>query len=137
MFVFLKVNEGIFIVKADKIRREKKFRCSRCGKEFVKREGLKQHTQLHTGYFQYFCDKCKKGYNVYTAYKVHMDKHQGIKYQCEYCPKTFTSLQRRDYHTSVHTGNYRLSCNICNKGFNEQTHLKNTQHLTRRFFSCQ
>ena len=94
--------------------------CSKCGKKFVTRAGLKKHMQLHTGQFRYFCDVCRKGYNGNHAYKVHMDKHRGIKYSCEFCPKTFAKQQSRDYHRSVHTGLYRFKCEVCQKGFNEK-----------------
>ena len=39
---------------------------------------------------------------------------------CEYCPETFTTIQMRDYHQSVHTGLYHFNCNVCNKGFNKK-----------------
>ena len=92
--------------------------CLKCDKEFRSRLGLKQHMQLHTGQFRYFCDSCRKGYNTNQAYKVHMDKHRGIQYECEFCSKSFTNQQSRDYHRSVHTGLYRFNCDICEKGFN-------------------
>ena len=118
LFLLFKVK--VDMVKAGTIKTENRLVCSKCRKEFVTREGLKKHMQLHTGQFQYFCDICRKGYNGNHAYRVHMDRHQGVKYQCEFCPKTFTSLQMREYHTSVHTGNYRFNCDVCNKGFNEK-----------------
>ena len=100
---------------------DQKHICSECEKELASVHALKRQMQLHTGQFRYFCQKCRKGYNTDHAYRVHMDKHQGTKYQCEFCSKTFTSPQRRDYHTSVHTGNYRFTCNLCEKGFNDKS----------------
>ena len=101
-------------------KEEGKYSCPECGKKFTSSTGLQNHKQLHTGQFRFYCQKCRKGYNTKQAYKVHMDKHQGIKYQCGSCSKSFSSQQMRDYHTSVHTGIYRLTCDQCGSGFNEK-----------------
>ena len=50
-----------------------------------------------------------------------MRTHEGLKYQCEHCSKTFISKKGFKYHLSVHTGKYRFVCEICNQGFNNQT----------------
>ena len=85
------------------------------------------HMQLHTGQFHYFCQKCRKGYNSGHVYQVHMDKHQGIKYQCEFCEKSFAKQQSRDYHLSLHTGQYRFKREVCGKGFNVK--MKYDEHM--------
>ena len=94
--------------------------CTVCNKLFARKGTLKNHMQLHTGQFKYYCEQCRKGYSGLASYQCHMDKHKGIKYQCEYCPKKFTTTQFRDYHQSVHTGLYRFTCDICGKGFNKK-----------------
>ena len=57
-----------------------------------------------------------------------MDKHKGIKYQCEFCEKLFAKGQRRDYHISVHTGKYRFRYEVCKKGFNVK--IEYEKHIT-------
>ena len=79
--------------------------------------------QNHTGRFSYFCEQCKKGYSDQKNFKVHMDKHAGIRYQCEFYEKSFAKTQDRDKHLSVHTGVWRMKCDVCGKGFNER-HFK-------------
>ena len=74
--------------------------------------------QNHTGRFTYYCEQCKKGYNDQHNFKVHMDKHAGVRYQCEFCAKTFAKTQDRDNHLSLHTGVWRMKCDVCGKGFN-------------------
>ena len=106
--------------------------CSKCDRTFTMKAYLLNQLQLHTGHFKYFCEACKKGYNGKNAYNVHMDKHPGVEYQCDFCNKTFTSTQRRDYHISIHAGNCRFSCNVCNKGFNENISMKKMLHLICR-----
>ena len=68
----------------------------------------------------YFCEECKKGYNHKGNYKIHMDKHAGVRYRCNVCSKTFAKTQDRDNHMSIHTGVWRLKCDTCGKGFNEK-----------------
>ena len=56
-----------------------------------------------------------------TMYNVHMRSHEGLKYRCEYCGESFTRQMKLKYHMSEHTGNYRLKCDFCGKGFNSNT----------------
>ena len=80
----------------------------------------------------YFCEECKKGYSQKCNYKVHMDKHAGVRYGCNVCSKTFAKTQDRDNHMSIHTGVWRFKCDTCDKGFNEKRlHLK---HRESHFF---
>ena len=52
-------------------------------------------------------------------------KDPGIRYKCEYCSKTFTTIKDRERHTSVHTGIYKFSCVVCGKGYSRNDQLKN------------
>ena len=97
-----------------------KFQCTRCDKQYDHRGSLLRHMQSHTGRFNFYCDKCKKGINDSRDYKLHMEKHAGIQYKCEYCPKSFTLSRTRDYHMSEHSGEWRMLCDVCNKGFNKK-----------------
>ena len=110
--------------------------CTKCGKHFARKESLNNHMQLHTRQFKYYCELCRKGYSGLAPFQVHMDKHKGIKYQCEYCPKAFSKTQDRDYHHSVHTGQYRFTCDGCGKGFNNggpyEQHRKTHDQLEQR-----
>ena len=89
------------------------------------KSGLNQHRPNPVGY-PYYCPKCNKGYNCKTNYKVHMDKHAGIRYQCNFCPKIFAKTQDGDDHLAVHTGNYPFKCNVCGKDLLDKTDLRRT-----------
>ena len=61
---------------------------------------------------------CKKGFGQKVPYTSHMRSHEGLKYRCEYCGKSFTRQMKLKYPMSEHTGNYRFKCDHCSKGFN-------------------
>ena len=98
-----------------------KFPCTTCNKSFTSRSNLRQHTQLHTGQFSYYCKPYKKGFNNCSYFKEHVRSHEGLTYQCNYCSKQFASKKNYSYHLSIHTGQYRFTCETCNEGFNNKT----------------
>ena len=98
-----------------------KYSCARCEKQYDHKGSLARHMQTHTGRFNFYCDQCKVGINDSRDYKLHMDKHAGVQYKCDYCPKVFALSRTRDYHMSVHTGFWRFTCDQCDKGFNNRT----------------
>ena len=101
-------------------RSEGKHVCTKCRKQFTWKKNLNRHMNLHLGRFKFYCDECKKGFVDSRDYKVHMDKHAGIMYKCSKCTMSFNSEKGRDLHMSAHTGIYRLTCNMCGKGFNRK-----------------
>ncbi len=38
-------------------------------------------------------------------------------YVCEICGKEFGTWTGRYYHMAIHTGNYKIFCDLCDKGF--------------------
>ena len=38
-------------------------------------------------------------------------------YQCQVCGKEFGTWTGRYYHMAIHTGNYKIFCDLCDKGF--------------------
>ena len=49
-----------------------------------------------------------------------MRVHEGLKYNCQYCPKSFVEKRAFEHHLSVHTGVYKFTCPACAKGFNSK-----------------
>ena len=79
------------------------FSCSRCDKQFNKKASLTLHMQHHTGRFSYYCDKCHKGFPNGGHFRDHMNKHDGVRFHCEICSKSFTRKRVYQAHLSVHT----------------------------------
>ena len=73
---------------------------------------------IHTGNFKWYCETCKIGFAQRKNYDRHVRRRTELRYHCEYCDKNFTDATELKYHVSEHTGNYRLKCTSCGKGFN-------------------
>ena len=56
-----------------------------------------------------------------------MRVHEGIKYNCNYCSKSFVEKRALQNHLSQHTGHYRFTCDVCGKGFN--TKINYDKHI--------
>ena len=50
----------------------KKYECDRCYKRFAGPSGLRQHYQIHTGQYDYWCENCRKGFTCITNYTTHL-----------------------------------------------------------------
>ena len=96
------------------------FKCEKCDKQFTATSSLKRHMQLHTGHFRFYCDICRKGFNESTNFSAHQRGHEGKRYKCEYCDKSYSNEINLKYYLSVTTGQYRVNCTLCGKGFNEE-----------------
>lgn len=47
---------------------------------------------------KFTCDICPKDFNLLVTYKVHMNKHKGIKSKCFYCPFEASDSANRVKH---------------------------------------
>ena len=100
-------------------------KCKECNKTFATKSGFERHSQHHTGKYSHFCSICRKGYNNGYNYELHMRKHEGRGFPCEFCGKVFSSGQMKDWHESEHTGIYRFTCETCGKGYNKNSQYNN------------
>ena len=103
------------------------FNCDVCGKTLSSKHTLQVHMQLHTGQFGYYCKPCRRGFSGRTHFERHVRSHKGLKYQCDQCDKTFVDKGKLKHHMSVHTGEYKFTCNKCNKCFNAR--FRYLQHV--------
>ena len=115
-----------------------RFPCTQCDKRYTRKGHLKQHMQLHTGIFSHYCQICRRSFNSGKNFKEHMRRHEGLKHQCNYCSKLFDTKDGYQNHLSIHTGQFKFSCDKCRKGFNIRSlYLKHTQtHINGNVHWC-
>ena len=67
--------------------------------------------------------------------QIHATNH----FQCQFCPKIFTSAQGKDYHERNHLGEKPFKCQFCPKKFAAKTAQKSheRQHNGEKPFQCQ
>ncbi|XP_041647974.1 zinc finger protein 235-like [Cheilinus undulatus] len=61
--------------------RERKYRCSVCGKKFFQIGHLKKHQFIHTDHKPYRCDQCGRSYTSAESFRAHQPAHVRDKNQ--------------------------------------------------------
>ena len=63
-----------------------------------------------------------------------LEPKQNSSYKCPKCAKSFTAPGSLRRHMEVHTGQFSYNCEICRRGFNNQTNcIQYSQENARRF----
>ncbi len=82
-------------------------KCPECKSIFLSLEELHKHRfSEHKQRFVYWCELCQKGYNDPRCIIEHKAGHEGRKFECQRCDKTFRSLTGYRRHQSEHTGDF-------------------------------
>ena len=69
------------------------FQCQFCYKTFKTKSGLKNHISVHTGFYRFYCEKCRMGFNKRNAYEKDQNRHSGKGVICLRCKKIFLQLK--------------------------------------------
>ncbi|KAF8361483.1 hypothetical protein PRIPAC_88406 [Pristionchus pacificus] len=84
--------------------RKKKYDCVICGKTLANSQSFNKHKKSHSDVRPLFkCDQCDKRFTTKINLKAHVSTHTGeFKLQCQFCPRGFTSKQRWASHQECH-----------------------------------
>lgn len=112
----------------------KPFECTHegCSKKFFDRYKLKTHMALHEPNVEkkFVCEECQRPFAHQDYLNCHIRrKHTKVKpYSCTYCSKTFAFHHDMNLHMTVHTGNKKHVCQICQASFTKAWSLKQHMH---------
>lgn len=145
----------------------KPYVCNICGKRCVAEFSLKLHSNIHSETYEHYCKYCYSPFKTKTDKLNHEQTHQSESkpYKCLDCEETFASLQdrrkhrksheqknkfscdicgltigrkHRPRHMMIHTGAKPYQCSICERTFNQASHLKSHMrlHTGERPYKC-
>ncbi|XP_033629820.1 zinc finger protein with KRAB and SCAN domains 8-like [Asterias rubens] len=110
----------------------KNYICEDCGKGFACQKQLRVHIGYHkidrTGVMPYSCNFCDRTFRTIQALCIHRPLHSKARnYVCEQCGKAFKSNTRLQKHAAIHAIKKRYSCSFCGRGFAQKCNLN--RHL--------
>lgn len=110
-------------------RNERPFVCQICGKSYTLNGHLKTHLEWHTRpkkepKRKHSCEFCGAGAKSMNDLINHAKAmHGGMRYQCSYCEKDFSSFVARNDHESIHTGENLKHCDLCPRVYHSKCAL--------------
>ncbi|XP_044739687.1 zinc finger protein OZF-like [Chrysoperla carnea] len=119
------------------LHNEKSYLCSHCGKAYVTKIGLREHTRSHTGEKPFKCTVCSKTFSRCSTLNIHQMIHTGDKpYKCDICNQSFRQIAHLKGHTRTHSGEKPYNCTICHKQFsgNFKAHMRS--HTGEMPYAC-
>ncbi|KAH8378110.1 hypothetical protein KR093_009377 [Drosophila rubida] len=120
---------------------KRKFRCTKCARDFNSYNALKYHQFTHTKERAFVCISCDRAFYTQGALKAHARTHSGLKpYKCEQCDQKFRQWGDLKYHTdSKHSDIKAHMCEFCGKSFSRKYSLvvHRRIHTCERNYACQ
>ncbi|CAG0914414.1 unnamed protein product [Notodromas monacha] len=96
------------------------YECERCKAVYPSAEDRDIHQQVHEGEVDFYCCQlCKKQFSKRANYLRHVDIHNGVRYSCKQCNRSYTQEYQLKCHERKHSGEPKFRCKVCNRTFAE------------------
>lgn len=100
------------------------FLCSECGRSFMTKRSLENHTLLH-GEPTIQCPDCPAKFHQQLTFDIHYQWHKNLTFKCNECEYTCTKLRTLrahiselfSFHFSIDNYNYKI-LNVIDFSFN-------------------
>nr|XP_040023795.1 zinc finger protein 408 isoform X2 [Gasterosteus aculeatus aculeatus]XP_040023805.1 zinc finger protein 408 isoform X2 [Gasterosteus aculeatus aculeatus]XP_040023810.1 zinc finger protein 408 isoform X2 [Gasterosteus aculeatus aculeatus] len=115
--------------------RERRHRCSTCGKKFYQMGHLKKHQFSHTEEKPFSCQECGKNYTSSESFRAHQMSHRGERpFSCPLCEKSYGLKRDLKEHLVLHSGEKPYVCEHCGKAFARRPSLRihRLSHCSRK-----
>ena len=120
------------------------FMCDLCGKEFKRKECLKNHSLVHVENMKrdVQCDQCSATFFFVQRLKVHIrNVHGGKQYQCDVCEMKFNSKRiLREHFVLTHADKSKLTqlqCEKCTEVFYLKRQLQKHMQQHNKPLTCE
>ncbi|KAG8229353.1 hypothetical protein J437_LFUL007161 [Ladona fulva] len=102
------------------------FWCPICGKNFMRKDKLKQHSVVHSNERPFICRICGCSYKRKDKLTSHVTSShlQHLPHQCDICGKRFVRKDKLKQHSVVHSNRRPFVCKLCDKKYKSKTELK-------------
>ena len=109
------------------------FKCDKCDKVFSKSKYLRQHNRnLHQKQHRLNQFECDRAFNYRKGLSTHISNvHPKYLHTCGTCGNTFKTKGTLKRHKIIHMEEKPFSCEICGKGFTQNSNMKNHQNTGR------
>ena len=114
--------------------------CLICGRDFTRKQNLRQHLRIHTGVKPFQCDTCGRRFTQKSTLRRHNMIHTNEKpHKCSTCSAAFTRKVDLENHMRIHTGERPYVCDFpgcghaCGTSKNLKSHKLNHRQAS---FEC-
>lgn len=96
-----------------------------CERSFLLETQLKQHIAVHhVGENPYKCSHCEKAFKALEHFNRHLTVHNGVRFPCPDCDKTFSRKTYLTIHARKHAGLKPFHCCMCGRSFTQKGDCK-------------
>ena len=112
--------------------KKNEFKCDNCDKIYGYKYQLKRHfDSVHEGW-KYYCNLCGKSFSYEENLQKHRNEHRGITFKCKACPKVYTIKQSLSYHIKKTHPELRKSSNLSNSQKSQEANTKDCDSPMKR-----